>query len=144
MDERRCDMCGRTEQEIAARGTAEYSGLELGRNGWWLCRRCQSEVNPNPAKDDEEYEEYQLPPELRALVGKSAGTVCMVLDLPRRPPYTQIIEDASILQHQAMTAWTFVTEREDGSSVWESPDKRASVIVKFDGAVRVEKKHLSR
>jgi hypothetical protein len=141
MVERHCDMCGRTEQGIVAGGTGEFPGLELSRNGWWLCRRCQSQVNPVPAKEDDEdeYEEYRLPPELQALVGKSAGTVCMILDLPRRPPYKQIIEDATILQHQSMTAWTFVTEREDGSSVWESPDKKSSAIVQFSGAVQVEK-----
>jgi hypothetical protein len=141
MEERRCDMCGRTEGEIGAAGTGEFSRLELCGNGWWLCRHCQSQVNPKPAKEDgeEEYEEYQLPPELHALVGKSAGTVCMILDLPKRPPYKQIIEDATVLQLQAMTAWTFVTERDDGSSIWESPDKRSAAIVKFNGAVQVEK-----
>jgi hypothetical protein len=143
MEERRCDMCGRTEAEIAAGPTGEYPGLELSRNGWWLCRHCQSVVSPVPAKEDDYYEEYELPPELQALVGKSAGTVCMILDLPKAPPYKQIIEDATILQHLSMTAWTFITARGDGSSFWESPDKGSTAIVKFDGAVQVEKNQLS-
>jgi hypothetical protein len=142
MEERRCDMCGRTEQEIAAGTTGEVARLELSRNGWWLCRHCQSQVNPIPAKEDDEdeYEVYRLPPELQPLVGKSAGTVCMILDLPKRPPFKQVIEDAYILQQQSKTAWTFVTERDDGSSAWESPDKRSLAIVTFDGSVRLEKK----
>ena len=31
MEERRCDMCGRTEKEIAAGRTGEYSRLELSQ-----------------------------------------------------------------------------------------------------------------
>ncbi len=107
--------------------------------GLWLCRPCNVRLEKRSNGDEEHYDETLLAMELRPLVGKSARVICMALDLPRHPPFRQIIDDAGLLQERSMSAWPFVTQWTDGSTVWRAPDHSAVVVVKFDGTMQVSR-----
>lgn len=140
LGECRCNSCGRTELEILYHSPADYQPLEKSVRGLWLCRPCRIRLAARSSGDEEVYEEIALPKELRSLVGKSARIICMALDLPGRPPYRQIIEDAALLQERSMSTWPFVTVWTDGSTVWQAPDHSAVAVVKFDGSMQIARK----
>jgi hypothetical protein len=140
MDERRCDLCGRTEGEILAQTPGTVQALELNGMGLWLCLQCRSQPSTGPSSLDEDREVYEFPAELRPLLNKSAGAICMTMDLPRRPPFREIVEDAYVLQGRTMGAWIFVTQWNDGSTIWRSPDGLQVAIIKFDGTMRIEQR----
>jgi hypothetical protein len=140
MAERRCDLCGRTEWEIQAQTTGAAQALELNVVGLWLCQQCRSRMAPGPTSLDEDRDDYDFPAELRPLLRKSAGTICMTMDLPRRSPFRQIVDDASVLQERNMGTWLFVTQWSDGSTIWHAPNGGEVAIVRYDGTIQIEKK----
>ena len=77
--------------------------------------------------------------ETQPLVGKGAGAICMTLNLPYRPPFRSIIDAASQMQDSLLSAWTFVTQRSDATTIWCAPDGSAIAVVASDGSIRVEK-----
>ena len=82
----------------------------------------------------------ELDKELSALVGKSVGAICYTLNLPYKPPYQTIIDAASKIAYDEdrfMSAWFFVTQWLDGTTVWRSEDGEAVAIVTPDGSVLI-------
>jgi hypothetical protein len=140
MAERRCDRCGRLEWEILGQTPGTGPALEMDATGLWLCLQCRSELTSRRSSLDEDRYDYEFPAELQQLLRKSAGAICMTMDLPRRSPFKEIVEDALLLQERTMGAWLFVTQWSDGSTIWESPQGDQAAIIKFDGTIRIESK----
>jgi hypothetical protein len=110
--------------------------MELDEDGLWVCHDCRAKlVHPTVGK-----EAGELVEELDALVGKSAGAICHTLNLPYQPPYQTIIDAASKIAYDEdrfMSAWSFVTQWLDGTTVWRAEDGEAVAVVAPDGSVRV-------
>ena len=78
---------------------------------------------------------------VKQLIGKSAGAICRSENLPFLPPYQTIIEAASRIAYDEdryMSAWLFVTQWMDGTTVWHSEDKRERALVDPKGGVQIE------
>lgn len=73
-----CDICGGIEVE----------GLERDEDGLWICSACRGGLVTAPVG---EWEDSGLSDEVRALVGKSVGEICLTLNLPHEPPYHRIV-----------------------------------------------------
>jgi hypothetical protein len=85
---------------------------------------------------------FDLDEALQPLVGKSAGAICRTLELPFVPPYKIVIEAASKIAYDRdlyMSAWLFVTQWQDGTTVWQASDGQATALVTPDGAVNIHK-----
>ena len=127
MAETRCDICGKTRAE-----------LEIDADGLWICKTCQSRLITAPVDAESTHE---LDPDLQILVGKSAGAICRTLELPFVPPYKTVINAASRIaydQDRYMSAWLFVTQWQDGTTVWRSSDGRATAQVTIQGNVTIK------
>ena len=86
-------------------------------------------------------DEGELDDRLQALVGESAGAICRTLNLAYVPPYQSIIDAASRIAYDEdryMSAWLFVTQWMDGSTLWQTEDGSARALVSPDGNVRIE------
>jgi len=86
-------------------------------------------------------DERELDDNIKALVGKSAGAICFTMNLPYEPPYQSIIDAASKVAYDEdryMSAWSFVTQWMDGTTVWQSEDQSAVALVHADGNVQIE------
>ena len=133
-----CDFCGRSERELSAGVPLGMPILELDEDDLWVCYRCRKRlVLPTIGKGEE------LAEGLEVLVGKSAGAICLTLNLPYAPPYQSVIDAASKIAYDEdryMSAWSFVTQWLDGTTVWRSEDGSATALVGPDGSVRVEDK----
>jgi hypothetical protein len=131
-----CDICGRSEAEISRR-TAEGSALKI-ENGLRLCQDCSTRL-ANLSEDD------ALAPEpdehLRRVIGKSAGAICMTMNLPYEPPYCTIIDAASRIAYDSdryMSTWIFESLWLDGTTVWRDEDASAVALVHADGSVDIQ------
>jgi hypothetical protein len=116
--------------------------MELDEDGLWVCRDCRARL-VLPAVGNEVGE---LPPELQALVGKSAGAICRTLNLPYEPPYRSIIDAASRIAYDEdrfMSTWSFVAQWLDGSTLWRAEDGEAVAVVAPNGSVRVRSRDAS-
>ena len=121
-----CDICGDAKTE-----------LKIDADGLWICTSCQKRVKSAPVGDETAVD---MAPELQALVGKSAGAICRTLELPVEPPYDVIIEAASAIgydQDRYMSAWLFVTQWLDSTTVWRDPEGIATAQVTSDGKVEI-------
>jgi len=137
-EQRCCDFCGRSEIDLSAQVPDGSPVLELDEDGLWVCHNCHAKLLLPPVGKEEAEE---LTEELNTLVGKSAGAICHTLNLPYEPPYQTIIDAASIIAYDEdrfMSAWSFVTQWLDGSTVWRAEDGEAVAIVTPDGAVHVQ------
>jgi hypothetical protein len=135
-DQRCCDFCGRSEIELSARIPDGLPVMELDEDGLWVCHDCLAKlVLPPVGKETAEPGE-----ELQALVGKSAGAICHTLNLPYERPYQTIIDAASRIAYDEdrfMSAWSFVTQWLDGTTVWRAEDGETVAIVTPGSSVRV-------
>ena len=62
----------------------------------------------------------------------------LMADSPFVPPYQTVIEAASNIaydQDRYMSAWLFVTQWLDGTTVWRSSDGRETVHITPDGTI---------
>ena len=135
-EQRCCDFCGRSEIELVAQIVDGSPVLELDEDGLWVCHGCRAKL-VLPAIGQEAAE---LGPELVALVGKSAGAICRTLNLPYAPPYQSLIDAASKIAYDEdryMSAWSFVCQWLDGTTVWRAEDGEAVAVVAPGGSVRV-------
>ena len=112
----------------------------MDEDGLWVCSECRARLVSQPtgyrADDASELDE-----KIRALVGKSAGAICRTMNLPYEPPYQSIIDAASTIAYDEdryMSAWSFVTQWMDGTTVWQSPDRIAKALVSTDGNIQIE------
>jgi hypothetical protein len=139
MAERRtCDFCGRSERELSPGAPFGVPVLALDQDELWVCYLCRKRLVLPPVGQGEELAEG-----LEALVGKSAGAICLTLNLPDVPPYSSVIEAAAKIAYDEdryMSAWSFVTQWLDGTTVWRAEDGSATAMVAPDGSVRVEQK----
>jgi hypothetical protein len=134
MDERICDICGRSASELAPQ-ESDTPLLKMDEDGLWLCTDCQKVVNSLPMGEGEESE---LDEELRPLIGKSAGAICYSLDLPYIPPYDSVIDHANKIAYaedRFMSAWTFVTQWLDSTTIWFSLERNQTALVYPDGSI---------
>ena len=86
--------------------------------------------------------EVDLDEALQALIGKSAGAICRTLELPFVPPYDIVIEAATRIAYDQdlyMSAWVFVTQWLDGTTVWRASNSRATGLVTLNGTVIIQK-----
>jgi hypothetical protein len=118
MEPRVCDICGHLDIKHKLKHSDEKPLLLLDEDGLWICNPCQKLLKSNPIGfDDEE----PLDDDLKPLVGKSAGAICRTLELVCEPPFDSVIEAASIIaydQDRYMSAWLFVKQWRNGTSVW--------------------------
>lgn len=134
-----CDFCGRpgTKSQYQALGTRRL--LEMDEDGLWVCSECKARLIGKPIGKLED--EFELDEEIKALIGKSAGTICLTMNLPYEPPYQSIIDAASKIAYDEdrfMSAWSFVTQWMDGTTVWQSEDLSARAFVSPDGNIEIE------
>jgi hypothetical protein len=135
-----CDFCGRPETIIQSQNLNGQRELEMDEDGLWVCSECKARLMSKPTgyvdEDDSELDE-----KIKALIGKSAGAICRTMDLPYVPPYQSIIDAASKIAYDEdryMSAWLFVTQWMDGTTVWQSEDQSANALVSTDGNIQVE------
>ena len=136
-DQRTCDFCGRSESALSAQVPNGSCAMERDPDGLWVCYDCRDKLALSAVGEVAE----ETSQELKALVGKSAGAICRTLNLPYRPPYRSIIDAASRIAYDEdryMSAWSFVTQWLDGTTVWRAPDDESSAIVTPEGSVRIE------
>ena len=111
----------------------------MDEDGLWVCGECKHRLVSKPLGDLED--EDDLDDKVQALVGKSAGAICLTLALPYVPPYQAIIDAASKIAYDEdryMSAWSFVTQWMDGTTVWQSEDRHARALVFPDGTIQIE------
>lgn len=135
-EQRICDFCGRSERELSAGAPLGKPVLELDQDELWVCYLCRKRLVLPPVGQAEELAEG-----LEALVGKSAGAICLTLNLPDVPPYSSVIEAAAKIAYDEdryMSAWSFVTQWLDGTTVWRAEDGSATALVMPDGSIRIE------
>jgi hypothetical protein len=135
---RHCDLCGRSETELFLEAPDGFSPLEIDGDGLWMCRDCRLRRFTAPIG---EVSNVELPEELRTLTGKSAGAICSVLNLPYAPPYRSVIDAAHTIAYDQdlyMSAWSFVTQWLDGTTVWQDEDGGTTALVTPDASVRIE------
>ena len=136
-EHRCCDFCGCSEIELSAQIIDESPIMELDEDGLWVCHNCRSKlVLPTVGEETGE-----LVDELRALVGESAGAICRTLNLPYEPPFQSVIDAASKIAYDEdrfMSAWSFVTQWPDGTTVWRAEVGESMAVVTPDGSVKIE------
>jgi hypothetical protein len=133
-----CDFCGQPETiSPYPHGQRE---LEIDEDGLWVCSECKARLIAKPTgymdEDDSELDER-----IKALIGKSAGAICRTMALPYAPPYQSIIDAASTIAYDEdryMSAWLFVTQWVDGTTVWQSEDQSAKALVSTEGNIQIE------
>ena len=126
-NQRVCDICGKT---------AHISQVDA--DGLWICDSCQKRLTTPPVGSSSAPD---LAEELQALVGKSAGAICRTLELPVVPPYDTVIEAASRIAYDQdlyMSAWLFVEQWLDGSTLWRAENGHATAIVSPAGRVQIQ------
>jgi hypothetical protein len=132
-----CDICGRPENDPELAAEKGSLKLELDPDGLWICQDCRGRlILPPIGALSEKYAG-----KLGTLVGESAGAICRTLDLPYEPPYRSIIDAASQIAYDEdrfMSAWLFVTQWSDGTTLWRTEDGDATAMVGPDGAIHIE------
>ena len=135
---RGCDFCGRSEREYLLGAPPGTPLLELDEDDLWVCYQCRKKLRSPPVGRGEEHVDG-----LEALVGKSAGAICLTLNLPYEPPYQSVIDAATKIAYDEdryMSAWSFVTQWLDGTTVWRAEDGSAIALVAPNSSVRIEHK----
>ena len=113
----------------------------MDEDGLWVCSECKAKLRSKPSADRDD---YGMDEKLKPLIGKSAGAICFTLDLPYKPPYQSVIDAASNIaydQDRYMSAWSFITQWMDGTTVWQSEDRSTRAYVLPDGAVQIENRN---
>ena len=121
-----CDLCGGSGVE----------GLEHDRDGLWICSSCRSGLVTAPVG---EWEHTDPGEEISVLAGKSVGAICYTLNLPDEPPYQRIIKHAVELHNQLMSAWVFVAQWADGTTVWRDEAGRSMAFASGEENVQIRR-----
>ena len=128
-----CDFCGRPVQMPEKPKPDETHPIKIDVDGLWVCHTCSSKIvsEPTGSKENHALDERLIP-----LIGKSAGAITRTLELPYEPPYQAIIDAASNIaydQDTMMSAWSFVTQWLDGTTVWRKSDGTKIALVSEGG-----------
>jgi len=137
-----CDFCGCQETPFRNQNRGDQEKIKLDEDGLWICSDCQAKLINNPISHMDE-DDNQLDEKVKALIGKSAGAICRTMDLPYTPPYQSIIDAASQIAYDEdryMSAWLFVTQWLDRTTVWQSEDRSVKALVFTDGNIQIEKR----
>jgi hypothetical protein len=135
---RYCDICDRSEFELPEPTKQDTPKLQMDEDGLWVCHECSGRLTTTAL---DEPTAGELPDKLRSLVGTSAGEICTGLNLPYEPPYQSVIDAASKIAYDEdryMSAWSFVTQWPDGTTLWQDQEGDATAVVSPDGSVDVE------
>jgi hypothetical protein len=111
--------------------------MEKDRDNLWVCYNCRDKLILSAVGQLA----GEVPEELGVLVGKSAGAICRTLNLPYKPPYQSVIDAASKIAYDEdryMSAWSFIAQWPDGTTVWRAEGEESIAIVTPDGSVRIE------
>lgn len=130
-----CDFCGRSELELQRPDRNSLNKIETDEDGLWICSDCQTKTVSMPSGIVEEDEHDQR---IRTLIGKSAGSICLTMNLPYEPPYENIIDAASKIAYDEdryMSTWSYLAQWIDGTTVWLSPDKNTKALVLPNGDI---------
>ncbi len=134
-----CDICGRSESELFLENPEDTPVLETDADGLWTCRDCRARLKTQPATQmPVQPEDSELANELQPLVGKSAGAICQVLELPYAHPYNSIIDHADIMQVSLKSAWLFVTQWQNGTTIWEPEEGNYVAMVTPEGKITIQ------
>ncbi len=136
-----CDICGRSENDLPSQNTGGSLQIERDEEGLHICNECKTSVISDPLGSADN---GHLDDRLKELVGKSAGAICHTLNLPYTQPYTSVIDAASKIAYDEdryLSAWSFVTQWGDGTTVWQSADKNKKVLVYPDGRVEFQRRN---
>lgn len=134
-----CDICGRSEKDIGQENPTASIKIHLDEDALWVCRECQKNLSTSPTN---QADEEDLDERIIELIGKSAGAICRTENLPVVPPYLTIIEAASRIAYDEdryMSAWSFVSQWMDGTTIWLSADKSSKAFVDSEGNVQIER-----
>ena len=135
-----CDICGRSENELQNQNTGGSLQVERDKDGLWICGDCNASIISEPI---ETAAGDNLDDKLMELVGKSAGEICHTLNLPYTQPYKSVIDAASKIAYDEdryLSAWSFLTQWDDGTTVWQSADKSKKGLVYPDGRVEIQER----
>jgi len=135
-----CDFCGRPGTELQYQNPGGQRGLVHDEDGLWVCSECKVRLVTKPT-GHVDHDDSELDEKLKALIGHSAGAICRTLDLPYEPPYQSIIDAASKIAYDEdryMSAWSFITQWLDGTTVWQSEDRSAKALVSTDGTIQIQ------
>jgi hypothetical protein len=112
--------------------------MEQDEDGLWACYHCRAQLVLRPVGEAADRQK-----ELSALVGQSAGAICYTLNLPYEPPYRTVIDAASRIAYEEdryMSAWSYMAQWPDGTTIWCAEDGRTLAIVAPDGSIRMERR----
>jgi hypothetical protein len=115
----------------------------MDEDGLWVCCSCRDRLGLPDVGESA----GGLAEELDPLVGESAGAICRTLNLPYEPPYRSIIDAASRIAYDEdlfMSAWSFVTQWPDATTIWRAEGEASIAIVVPDGPVRIEPAYVPR
>jgi hypothetical protein len=106
----------------------------MDQDGLWICSDCRPRLVAAPIG---EMEDANLSGEIRALKGKSVGAISLTLNLPYEPPYKRIVNHAVEMHNNLMSAWSFVTQWTDDTTVWRDEEGSAMAFVTGDDDVHI-------
>ena len=135
VEHRYCDICNRSELELSSVSDADSPVIASDEDGLWVCSDCSDNLI-QPAVGSGIAEES----ELGKLVGKSAGAICHTLNLPYEPPYRSVIDAAAKIAYDEdryMSAWSFVTQWTDGTTIWRSEAEDEVATVGPEGSIQI-------
>ena len=119
-----CDICG----------DSKNGKLVRDQDGLWVCGDCEPRLVGSPIG---EFEDANLSDEIKSLKGKSVGAICLTLNLPSVPPYQDIINHADEMHNNLMSAWSFVTQWADGTTVWREEEGGGLALVTGDKEIHI-------
>lgn len=134
-----CDICGRDEFHKSRDIEGSAVEITFTHDGLWICQDCRKNYHGNP---EEIIAEVEMDEVLLPLIGQSAGAICRTLEIPDQLPFQSILEAASRIAYDEdmyMSAWTFLTQWLDGTTVWLSEDQSSRAIVNPNGEIRLIK-----
>jgi hypothetical protein len=135
-DQKRCDFCGRSEDELPE-AEDDANKLTLDSDSLWVCLKCKDKLVTRPG---EQQTPNDIDDALLPLIGQNAGAICRTLALPYEPPYKHVLNAASTIAYDEdyyMSTWTFVSQWLDGTTVWRCPDGTSQAFVSADGSLRI-------
>jgi hypothetical protein len=80
--------------------------------------------------------------ELESLVGKNASQIAYANLQHDAHPLVEAVLDAAILiraEPYYMSTWVYVTQWEDGTTIWHAPEGDGTATVFRDGTIHVER-----
>ena len=93
-----CDICGQKAGEISDPPSEASPRIRIDQDSLYICHDSHERMASSPVGDPADSD---LPRELAALVGKSAGGgIALTLGLPHEPPYEAIIVDARLIAYE--------------------------------------------